>query len=335
MSEIKKAIANVVEGKSRNFLEYTDEYKAFVKKAYTEKGEALQMHAAQLDEVIKLLRPMESSYRRFIAEKQVLGEKVQPSYFLRRREGGSVQYQNTQDGLLNHQRVVPGQRFSVPPMHYVETATWPEFEIWEDIDARDESLAQLAVAMDAQIDLDAWTLIDLSIKAASNDIDRSNTATGGATASVFDFADLDALLDHFKDQGFGDMIGEVHIFMNTEAERGLKNDARTRNFSYNDAIAGLNIHILPSSASSYGDYGFYIPTTASTTVTTFQSNSRVYAILPKNYSREYIVESNGQEMLIEDYVPNAAGFERGIKAITRISRVILDDRKAVSVRYKD
>ena len=335
--EIKEfeAIASKRVGRARTYLTYTPEYKELVRAAFdaatgtsSERSEALRLHNAQLDEIIKLLRPMESTYRKFIAEPQSLPENTLPTYFLRRREGGIVQYQNTQDGVMNHQRVVPGQRFSVPPLHYVETATWPQFEIWEDLNARDESLAQLALAMDVSIDLDGWSLIDSSIKAAANDTDL----TVGGTMTL---AKLDTLMNHFRDEGFGDRISEIQIFMNSTAWTDLKANARlTANGTrLSEELEGMNIHILPNVASSFGDYGFFISTAASG-AGAGNTASRVYAVLPQNYSREYIVESAGQELLIEDYTPNAAGFEKGVKGITRISRVILDDRKAASVRYK-
>lgn len=330
-----KAIANIQKGNARNFIEYTPEYKELVRKAYDKtvdpsiRAEALKAHAAQLDEIIKLLRPSQSTYREYIAEIQTMESNVQPTYFLRRREGGEVQYLNTQDGVMNHQRVVPGQRYSVPPLHYTETATWPEFEIWEDLNARDESLAQLALAMEVSIDSDAWSLIYQSI-AATPGKEIVNT-----TGNVMTFAKLDQLKNTFIDEGFGDMMDKVHFFMNSTAWADLKADARSNGTGelFEELKSMSNYHLLPKAASNFGDYGFFIPD-AGAVAAGNGVDSRVFAILPMNYSREYIVKSGGQEMYIEDYIPNAAGFERGVKGISRISRVILDTRKAACLAYK-
>lgn len=311
-------------------LNYTEEYRKLFSIAYGNdstdpitRANARVAINKELDKVINIIRPTQDIYLQSLAEIESVPSEVLPTYYLRERTGTDVEYFNTQDQSLQRVRVIPGQKFSILPEQYTDTATWARFDFWSDLNPRDESLAQLKLSLDVARAKDFWTLARLSI------------ANGGYSitdqaANAFSIAKWRKLTDHFVNHGYGNMLKQVVILMNTEARRDLEADCISNQYPIASLFAEVGaVHLVPSVASTKNQYGIYIPAESSGDAT----RNRVYAFLPNDYSREFVVQTGGTDLYVEDYIPQNAGWELGVKAMLRISRLIVDRVKGVYLDY--
>ncbi len=303
---------------------YEEEYKTMYAVAYGSQLDKLSQAQARralnatLGKIINIIRPTQDLYMKYLMEEEVLDGNTIPSYFLRERTATDVYYLNYHDDSMLRTRVEPGEEFSVPPRPFSETAQWSRFANFGDLRPRDEALAQLKLTMDVARSKHWWTLAKASVvsAAATQRVQTTGTLT---------IAQFRSLLAVFTDAGYGDMLTQVRVIMNSESYEQLYNDCVSNKFPFSELtqlVAG--IHQVPPIASAKNQYSMHIPTFTSGD----DGKARIYAFLPVDHSKEFITKTQGVPMLYEDYDPNSAGWEAGVKVIARISTVIVDRKKA-------